>query len=148
VTAHGARRFRPDYAAVDDVDTAVVILEHASGCLTTIDNSRQASYGYDQRVEVHGSLGMAASENPYVRTSLVRTGAGTALPPMPSFFLDRYVPANVAQWEAFVRALWHGDDVPGIADARAPLVIGLAADRSRRERRPVDVAEIEATAAA
>jgi myo-inositol 2-dehydrogenase/D-chiro-inositol 1-dehydrogenase len=64
VTAQGAARISPEFAETGDVDTAVVLLEHADGCLTTIDNSRQARYGYDQRVEVHGALGMAASENP------------------------------------------------------------------------------------
>ncbi len=53
----------------DDVDTALVTLVHANGCLTAIDNSRQAVYGYDQRVEVFGSRGMAASENPLAHTA-------------------------------------------------------------------------------
>jgi myo-inositol 2-dehydrogenase/D-chiro-inositol 1-dehydrogenase len=144
VTAHGTLRIRPEFAEAGDVDTAVITLEHADSCLTTIDNSRQAPYGYDQRVEVHGSLGMAASENPYAHSALVRTAAGTESAPLPFFFLQRYVPAYLAQWEAFVRACHHGDASPGLADARAPLVIGLAAGRSLRERRPVDVAEIQA----
>ena len=41
---------------------------HANGCLTVIDNSRQAVYGYDQRVEAFGRTGMAASENPLAHT--------------------------------------------------------------------------------
>jgi myo-inositol 2-dehydrogenase/D-chiro-inositol 1-dehydrogenase len=148
VTARGALRIRPEFAEAGDVDTAIVLLEHADGCLTAIDNSRQAPYGYDQRVEVHGSLGMAASENPHAHTALVRTGAGTASAPLPFFFLQRYVPAYLAQWEAFVRACHLGDASPGLADARAPLVIGLAAGRSQREGRPVEIAEVESEAGA
>ena len=64
VYARGAVRIDPSFADAGDVDTALVVLEHEDGCLTAIDNSRQAVYGYDQRVEVFGSGGMAASENP------------------------------------------------------------------------------------
>ena len=71
VFARGAVRIDAGFAAAGDVDTALVTLVHASGCLTAIDNSRQAAYGYDQRVEVHGSAGMAASEDP-----LAHTGGG------------------------------------------------------------------------
>lgn len=145
VSAHGALRIRPEFAQAGDVDTAIVTLEHADGCLTAIDNSRQAPYGYDQRVEVHGEHGMAASENPHAHTALVRAAAGTATAPLPFFFLDRYVPAYLRQWEAFAAAVRAGaPGSPGVADARAPLVIGLAALRSRAERRRVEIAEIEA----
>jgi myo-inositol 2-dehydrogenase/D-chiro-inositol 1-dehydrogenase len=145
VTAHGALRIRPEFAQAGDVDTAIVTLEHADGTLTAIDNSRQAPYGYDQRVEVHGALGLAASENPHAHTALVRGAAGTTTAPLPFFFLDRYVPAYLAQWDAFVAACRDGaPGSPGIADARAPLVIGLAALRSRAEGRRVEIAEIEA----
>lgn len=141
VTAHATRRVLPE---VDDVDTAVITLEHANGCLTAIDNSRHASYGYDQRVEVHGSLGLAASEDPHAHTGLVRTAAGTLTAPLPFFFLERYVPSYVAQWEAFAAAVREDAPVPTtIDDARAALVAGLAARRSLTERRPVAVAELE-----
>ncbi len=55
VQAAGAIRVEPELARLDDVDTAVVTLRHENGCLTVIDNSRQAVYGYDQRVEVLGA---------------------------------------------------------------------------------------------
>lgn len=145
VSAHGAVRIRPEFAQAGDVDTAIVTLEHADGTLTTIDNSRQAPYGYDQRVEVHGERGMAASENPHAHTAVVRGAAGSATAPLPFFFLDRYVPAYLRQWDAFVAACAAGaPGSPGVADARAPLVIGLAALRSRAEGRRVEIAEIEA----
>ena len=64
VFARGAVRVDPEIARAGDVDTAVVTLVHESGCLTAIDNSRRAVYGYDQRVEVLGSAGLAASDNP------------------------------------------------------------------------------------
>ena len=72
VYAQGAVRVDPAIGEAGDVDTAAVMLRHENGCITTIDNSRQAVYGYDQRVEAFGSGGMAASENP-----LAHTGAAT-----------------------------------------------------------------------
>jgi myo-inositol 2-dehydrogenase / D-chiro-inositol 1-dehydrogenase len=142
--ARGALLIQPDYAKASDVDTALVTLAHENGCLTAIDNSRQAVYGFDQRVEVFGSRGMAASENPLAHTSVVRTAEGTAMPALPHFFLERYVPSYVREWEAFVGAVQAGEPPPvSGADARASLVIGLAARRSLAEGRPVQVAEIE-----
>jgi myo-inositol 2-dehydrogenase/D-chiro-inositol 1-dehydrogenase len=142
VFARGAVRIRPDFADSGDVDTALVTLVHENGCLTAIDNSRQAVYGFDQRVEVLGSAGMAASENPLANTGVVRTAAGTSAPTLPYFFLDRYVPSYVREWEAFVAAARDGAPAPvGPDDARAPLVIGLAAWRSLREGRPVRIGE-------
>jgi myo-inositol 2-dehydrogenase / D-chiro-inositol 1-dehydrogenase len=130
VYARGSVRIEPSYREVGDVDTALVVLEHENGCLTAIDNSRQSGYGYDQRVEAFGSRGVAASENPEVMSDL---------------FLERYADSYQLEWEAFVDSLHNGHAPPvGIEDARAPLVIGLAAWRSLRERRPVRVEEVVA----
>ena len=141
VFARGAVRIDPAFAAEDDIDTALITLVHENGCLTAIDNSRRAVYGFDQRVEVFGSRGMAASENPYAHSAIVRTADGTRASRLPHFFLDRYVPSYLREWDAFVRAVRAGAPPEvGPADARAPLVIGLAAWESLREGRPVEVA--------
>jgi myo-inositol 2-dehydrogenase/D-chiro-inositol 1-dehydrogenase len=148
VFARGAVRVDDGFAEAGDVDTALVTLVHENGCLTAIDNSRQAVYGYDQRVEVFGSEGMAASENPLAHTAVVRTAEGTRLPTLPHFYLERYVPSYLGEWEAFVAAVDGGTTPPvTVRDARAPLIIGLAAWRSLREGRPVPVAEIEVASA-
>jgi myo-inositol 2-dehydrogenase/D-chiro-inositol 1-dehydrogenase len=145
VYARGAVRVDPGFADAGDVDTAVVMLVHDNGCLTTIDNSRQAVYGYDQRVEVFGSRGMAASENPLTHTAVVRTEAGTRSATLPYFYLERYIPSYVREWEAFVAAVTAGEQPPvTTTDARAPLVIGLAAWRSLREGRAVRIEEVQA----
>jgi myo-inositol 2-dehydrogenase / D-chiro-inositol 1-dehydrogenase len=144
VYARGALRIEPAYADAGDVDTALAVLTHENGCITAIDNSRRASYGFDQRVEVFGSRGMAASENPLAHSGVVRTESGTSMPTLPDFFLERYVPSYLEAWTAFAGALSNGHPPPvGPADARAPLVIGLAAGRSLREGRPVRVDEVE-----
>jgi myo-inositol 2-dehydrogenase / D-chiro-inositol 1-dehydrogenase len=143
VYAQGAVRVDPAIGEAGDLDTIAVILTHADGCITTIDNSRQAVYGYDQRVEAFGSGGMAASENPLAHTGLRRTAAGTAATLLPFFFVDRYIPSYVAQWNAFRDYVDGGGPSPVTAnDGRAPLVVGLAAWRSLREHRPVATSEI------
>jgi myo-inositol 2-dehydrogenase/D-chiro-inositol 1-dehydrogenase len=146
VFARGAVRIQPEFAGAGDVDTALVSLVHANGCLTAIDNSRRAAYGFDQRVEVFGPLGMAASENPPVHTGVVMTAAGAQRPPLPHFFLERYLTSYEREWQAFVGALRTGAAPPvDLQDARAPLVIGLAARRSLREGRPVRLDKPEAS---
>ena len=138
VFARGAVRIDPAFGDAGDVDTALVTLVHENGCLTAIDNSRQAVYGYDQRVEVFGSLGMASSENPLAHTAVVRTADGGSLAALPYFFLERYIPSYLREWAAFAAAVRDGTPTPvSGADARAPLVIGLAAWRSLNEGRPV-----------
>jgi myo-inositol 2-dehydrogenase/D-chiro-inositol 1-dehydrogenase len=145
VFARGAVRVDPAFAEADDVDTAMVTLVHENGCLTSIDNSRQAVYGYDQRVEVFGSAGVAASENPLAHSALVRTRDGTSEPTLPYFYLERYIPSYLGEWKAFVSAVSEGRTPPvTVADARAPLVIGLAAWRSVRGGRPVRIEEVDA----
>jgi myo-inositol 2-dehydrogenase/D-chiro-inositol 1-dehydrogenase len=145
VFARGAVRTDAGFRDVGDIDTAVVTLVHRNGCLTTIDNSRQAVYGYDQRVEVFGSAGVAVSENPLAHSAVVRTAEGSRGATLPYFYLERYASSYLREWEAFVRAVTSGETPPvSCVDARASLVIGLAAWRSLLERRPVGVAEVEA----
>jgi myo-inositol 2-dehydrogenase/D-chiro-inositol 1-dehydrogenase len=143
VYARGSVQIDPEIHDAGDVDTAVVMLQHANDCLTTIDNSRQAVYGYDQRVEVFGSAGMAASENPLAHSAIVRSEAGTRAATLPYFYLERYIPSYLREWEAFVAAVSAGQ-TPSVTgpDARAPLVIGMAAWRSLREGRPVRIDEV------
>ena len=143
VYAQGAVRVDPAIGEAGDIDTAVVMLRHDNGCITTIDNSRQAVYGYDQRVEAFGSGGLAASENPLNHTGIRRSAAGTISQTIPYFFLDRYIPSYVEEWRSFVGYVANGGDSPvGENDGRAPLVIGLAAWKSYRENRRVRCDEI------
>src|SRR5262249_51823489 len=127
VFARGAVRVDPAIGAAGDIDTAAVVLTHADGTLTLIDNSRRAAYGFAQRVEAFGSRGMASSRNLPTHGGLVRTASGAAEPRLPTFFLERYIPSYVAEWAAFLAAVTADgpSPVPG-ADGRAPLLIALA----------------------
>lgn len=143
VYARGEVRVDPRIGAEGDLDTAVVVLTHEDRTLSVIDNSREAVYGFDQRVEAFGSAGMAASENPRTHTAVILNRGTAAAQPLPWFFLDRYLPSYRREWAAFGRYVRSGgpSPVPGSA-ARAPVAIGLAAWRSVREGRPVTLAEI------
>lgn len=118
---------------------------HESGCLTLIDGSRRAVYGYDQPVEAFGSGGLAASDNPLQHTAVLRDASGTRGAALPHRFLDRSVASFTGAWRAFVDAVGGGVPWPvSGADGRAPLVIGLAALCSWREDRSVRVGEVDA----
>lgn len=144
VYAKGACRVDPAIGTAGDLDTISVMLTHADGTLTMIDNCRQAAYGYDQRVEAFGSLGVSTSENQLDHNAITRTATGGHTAKVPHFFLDRYIPSYLAQWHAFVEAISNGTPVPVTgADGRAPLVIGQAAWRSVREERPVLTSEFD-----
>ncbi len=140
VYATGAVRIDPAIGEAGDLDTAVLTMRHEDGCLTVIDNSRQAVYGYDQRVEAFGSQGMAVSHNPPAYTATVLTAHGSSGSKLPHFFVERYLPSYILQWEAFCNYARSGGPSPVAAtDGRAPLAVGLAAWRSAREGRPVEV---------
>jgi myo-inositol 2-dehydrogenase / D-chiro-inositol 1-dehydrogenase len=143
VYARGEVRVDPRFGAEGDLDTAVAVLTHADRTLTVIDNSREAVYGFDQRVEAFGSAGMAVSENPRAHTAVILGAGEASAQPLPWFFLDRYLPSYRREWAAFARYVRSGgtSPVPGSA-ARAAVAIGLAAWRSVREGRPVALAEI------
>ncbi len=142
VYTKAAVRVDPAIGEAGDVDTAVIILTHENGCITTIDNSRQAVYGYDQRVEAFGSAGMAVSENPREHTAEIHTPDGTRQQNIPYFFLERYIPSYLAGWSGFRDGLESGTMPISIRDGRAPLVAGLAAWKSHHEGRPVKTSEI------
>lgn len=143
VYAKGDVRVDPDIGAAGDLDTAVIVLTHENRAITTIDNSRRAVYGYDQRVEAFGSGGVASSTNPLATTTVVHTESGGRTATLPYFFTERYIPSYLAGWRAFVDAVRHGLPSPVDGqDGRAPVAIGLAAWKSIRERRPVRMSEI------
>jgi myo-inositol 2-dehydrogenase/D-chiro-inositol 1-dehydrogenase len=133
----------PAIGAEGDVDTAVTVLRFASGAIGTIDNSRKAVYGYDQRVEVFGSAGSASSGNLYADAVTLSTAESVRRGLPLNFFMDRYIPSYQAEMAAFIGALQAGTPPPVTgADGRAPVIAAMAAQRSLRENRPVKLAEI------
>ena len=89
ITAKGANLLDPAIGEAGDIDTAVVTLEMANGAIAVIDNSRQAVYGYDQRVEVFGSKGQAIAYNDKPSTVELYTEETVSTDKIRYFFLDR-----------------------------------------------------------
>ena len=126
-----------------DVDTAIVTLTFANGALGVIDNSRRAAYGYDQRVEVFGSLGMAADENDGDSTVKVSTAAGVVGEKPQFFFLERYMASFTEEMKQFIQAIVNDTEVPvGIHAGLMSVVLAKAAKKSLDEHRPVKISEI------
>ncbi len=147
VYAVGGALIDPAIGAAGDIDTAVITLQFENGCIGVIDNSRQAVYGYDQRVEVFGSAGMIDTANnaPHRAVLSDKDGVHAALPLY--FFIERYSDAYIAELQAFIQCIQEDAPPPVTGlDGRAPVVIGLAAQKSLRERRPVRLDEVETTA--
>jgi len=145
VYAQGGVMVDPSIGDAGDIDTAVITLRFRNGAIGVIDNSRQAVYGYDQRVEVFGSAGALSAQNntPHRVTASTRGGVTQAKPLY--FFLERYMDSYVAEMRAFCDAILSDQPTPVSGnDGRIPVVMGLASWRSYREQRPVRLDEITA----
>jgi myo-inositol 2-dehydrogenase/D-chiro-inositol 1-dehydrogenase len=139
----GEVRVDPKIGAAGDVDTALVSVKFTNGVIGSIDNSRRAVYGYDQRVEIFGSGGMLRSENEAPNSVEVSTAQEISFDLPLNFFMDRYVNSYIAEMEAFIEAVL--EDRPTSVtgrDGKIPVIMGMAAGKSLREKRPVRLEEI------
>ena len=144
IYAAGGVMVDPAIGEAGDIDTAVITLRFANGVIGTIDNSRKAIYGYDQRVEVFGSEGMVAVSNntPDTAVHSDTEGVHSSLPLF--FFVERYTDSYVAEMQAFIECIQQ-DKTPPVTgiDGRIPVVMGYAAKKSYQENRPVKLSEVE-----
>jgi myo-inositol 2-dehydrogenase/D-chiro-inositol 1-dehydrogenase len=108
VTAVGSSLVDPEIGKAGDVDTAAVLLETKSGRICQISNSRRAAYGYDQRIEVHGSKGMIRAGNVHETTVEIAGSTGFLADPVQNFFLERYANAYRLELDAFIDAVKAG----------------------------------------
>ena len=143
IFAVGRNLVDPNIGIAGDIDTAVVTITFDSGAIATIDNSRQAVYGYDQRVEVFGSEGMAGTENNKSDNHYYynKKGQSESLPL--HFFMDRYIPSYFNEMKAFIHCIVH-DEAPKVGgqDGLISLAMGWAANTSMQENRVVMLKEM------
>ncbi len=133
----------PEIGRLGDYDSASVVLTTASGRHCSISNSRRATYGYDQRIEAHGSRGAVSAQNQRPVSVELATAQGYCLPPLHDFFMTRYTQAYAAEIAAFIAAITEGKaPSPSGADGLAALLLAEAALKSVCEGRAVAVAEI------
>lgn len=143
VYAVGDALVDPAIGEAGDVDTVIVTLKLANGALATIDNSRRAVYGYDQRVEVFGSSGSASAGNRTPDAHVLMDAAGVHEAKPLHFFLERYAEAYVLELQAFVESVLQNQPTRVTGnDGLQSVLIGVAATRSLREGRPVKISEV------
>ncbi|MGW0960472.1 Gfo/Idh/MocA family protein [Streptomyces gelaticus] len=132
------------FRAAGDVDTAAVLLTLDDGTLATAAATRCNGAGYDVRMELAGELDQitVGLDGRTPITSAEPQGPSAPVGPWPGF-LERFAPAYEAELDAFVRVV--RGELPNPCDGREAwfaLLIAEACEVSRRERRPVTIAEI------
>ena len=138
--ATGNCQVDPEIGKCGDVDTAVVLLKFKNGALGTIDNSRRAVYGYDQRVEVFGSEGCAVAGNK-IPTEVTLHNAESTMSDKPLyFFLERYEEAYLAEMKEFISCI-RENRVPTVGglDGKVSVAMGYAALESLKSGNFVQV---------
>ncbi|MDH3715398.1 MAG: inositol 2-dehydrogenase [Gammaproteobacteria bacterium] len=141
VTATAAVLVDPAIGEAGDVDSATAVLKTVSGRICTISNSRRATYGYDQRIEVHGSGGMLRAGNPRATTVEIADSGGYRREPLLDFFMERYREAYRSELSAFVDSVRNATPCsPDGRDGLLALLLADAAARSVAEGRTIDVA--------
>ena len=138
IHAMGSCLINPALREVGDIDTATLSLRTASGKLCQINNSRQAVYGYDQRIEAFGSDGMLQSHH-RTETHVIRTDKQGIRKDSPqTFFLERYEQAYKLELQHFVESLKKGiDPIVNQDDGLRALELAIAAQHSLQKNRPI-----------
>jgi myo-inositol 2-dehydrogenase / D-chiro-inositol 1-dehydrogenase len=138
VYASASNLVDPQIGALGDVDSAAIVLTTRSGKICQISNSRRASYGYDQRIEVHGSRGLLSADNLRPTTVELADASGYRRDPLLNFFMTRYVDAYRNEIAEFITALTAGRPMsPSGADGLKALALAEAAATSVRAQRVV-----------
>ena len=144
VYATGAVLINPEIGKAGDIDTAVAVLKLKNGAIGIIDNTRQAVYGYDQRVEVFGSKGCVVADNEATNTVRIYTAECTNIDKIPYFFMERYMESYSTELKYFFDCLRKNEEPkPNGEDGLQNILIALAAKKSYEEHRPVKISEVE-----
>ncbi|NNE76380.1 MAG: inositol 2-dehydrogenase [Pricia sp.] len=144
VFATGDCLIDPAIAAVGDIDSAMVMLRFENGATAVIEDSRKATYGYDQRLEIFGTNGMLQIKNPFKTNVYGSDERGTFADVNLNFFMDRYKTSYRIEMERFINAIKYNERMPvNGEDGIKAMVIAEAAYESMRENRPVTIESIE-----
>ncbi len=142
VYAAGTVLVDPAIGEAGDIDTAITTMKLKNGALAVIDNSRQAVYGYDQRIEVFGSKGSIAAGNRTPTQTILTTTDGVVADKPLAFFLERYQESFRAEMKEFIRAVREDREMPVSGqDGLVSILIGIAANESLKKGEPVRIAD-------
>jgi myo-inositol 2-dehydrogenase/D-chiro-inositol 1-dehydrogenase len=143
VSAQGSVLVDKAIGEAGDFDSVSVMLSTASGRHATISNSRRATYGYDQRIEVHGSKGAVSAENQRPVSIEIASATGYTRPPLHDFFMTRYTEAYAREISSFIDAVESKSPAtPSGLDGLIALALADAALKSATSGRAVKVADI------
>jgi myo-inositol 2-dehydrogenase/D-chiro-inositol 1-dehydrogenase len=143
VFAQGRNLVDPAIGQAGDIDSGIVLLSFENGASAVIENSRQASYGYDQRLEVFGSKGMVQADNNLKDTHRFWDENGSHQSRSLDFFIDRYQESYLNETNVFIQSLFEGKTPPVTGeDGLQATIIALAANKSMAENRPIKISEI------
>ena len=144
VLASGSVMTDPKIYEVRDFDSVNVILRTHSGKQCLISNSRRATYGYDQRIEVLGSKGMVSAGNTHEKNIEISTINGFKKPPLLDFFMTRYEKAYAIEMAAFVEAIQNKNNPPTTGDdGLKALIIAEAALKSVESGKKIQLNDLE-----
>ena len=140
VFAAGAALVDPAIGEAGDVDTSMLILRFPSGALCHINCSRRTNYGYDERVELFGSQGMAVSRRKPRRDVSFCKGESVISDGMYPGWFERMEPTFYQALDAFIKTL-EGEDTeyPNLMDGLKAQMIAEAAIESLHTNMPVKI---------
>ena len=143
ISAVGHSLVNPEIGVAGDVDTAVVTMVYSDGKIAVIKNSRRAAYGYDQRVEILGAEGLLQADNILESSVVKSTKVGVISAKPKYFFLERYMNAYKAEWDAFVKSINDDQPVPvTLEDGVAALAMAEAATQSQISGKSIQLEEV------
>lgn len=121
----------PAIGEAGDIDTAIVTLKYENGAWGTIDNSRKAVYGYDQRIEIFGSEGCVMVGNQKPTEVIINSAKDTISDKPLYFFIERYQEAYLSEMKEFIKCV-QGDTIPPVGgfDGKISVQMGYAAKES------------------
>jgi myo-inositol 2-dehydrogenase / D-chiro-inositol 1-dehydrogenase len=123
-----------------DVDTSIVSIRMASGALCQIDSSRRAAYGYDERIEVFGSEGMAESRRQNFRGMALYKGRTVIEDGLHPGWFERIEASYYQALDAFLTSVNKGTaPVPSLEDGLKAQFIADKATECLKTGRPVKI---------
>ena len=125
-----------------DVDTSIVALRMASGALCQIDCSRRAAYGYDEKIEVFGSEGLAESRRQNFRGMSLYQGRKIIEDGLHPGWFERIEESYYQALDAFVRSVTQGiAPSPSLEDGLKAQLLADQATESLKLGRPIRIAK-------
>jgi myo-inositol 2-dehydrogenase/D-chiro-inositol 1-dehydrogenase len=140
VYAVGAVLVDPAIGEAGDVDTSIVSIRMNSGALCQIDSSRRAAYGYDERLEVFGSEGLAESARQSFRGASVYKGQQILKDGLHPGWFERIEQSYCEAIDAFFRSIEKGRrPSPSLEDGLKAQLIADKAMESMKTGQPTKI---------